>query len=69
MGNWTVKGTVTKTFTVTKDSNTNKCCYFELSTNQRMKKCIMVSTKILSSTTVFNIDNNKKCFLSSKSAL
>jgi len=45
MGNWTVKGTVTKTFTVTKDSNTNKCCYFELSINQRMKKCIMVSTK------------------------
>ncbi len=32
------------------------------------KSCITVSTKILSSTTVFNIDNNKKCFLSSKSA-
>ncbi len=31
-------------------------------------KCIMVSTKILCSTTVFNIDNNYKCFLSSKSA-
>jgi len=31
-------------------------------------KCITVSTKILSSTTIFNIDNNKKCFLSSKSA-
>ncbi len=29
---------------------------------------IKVSTKILSTTTVFNIDNNKKCFLSSKSA-
>ncbi len=27
-----------------------------------------VSTKILCSTTVFNIDNNQKCFLSSKSA-
>ncbi len=31
-------------------------------------KCITVSTKILCSTTVFNIDNNQKCFLSSKSA-
>ncbi len=28
-------------------------------------KCITVSTKILCSTTVFNIDNNQKCFLSS----
>jgi len=28
----------------------------------------MVSSKILCSTTVFNIDNNQKCFLSSKSA-
>ncbi len=31
-------------------------------------KCITVSTKILCGTTVFNIDNNQKCFLSSKSA-
>ncbi len=31
-------------------------------------KCITVSTKTFSSTTVFNIDNNQKCFLSSKSA-
>ncbi len=31
-------------------------------------KCIKVSTKILSSTSVFNIDNKNKCFLSSKSA-
>ncbi len=30
-------------------------------------QCITVSTKILGSTTVFNIDNNQKCFLSSKS--
>ncbi len=29
---------------------------------------ITVSTKILSSTTVFNIDDNNQCFLSSKSA-
>jgi len=42
-----------------KVSVSNKCCAFEL------KKSIMVSTKILSSTTVFNIDNNNKCFLSS----
>ncbi len=31
-------------------------------------KSISVFTKILCSTTVFNIDNNQKCFLSSKSA-
>ncbi len=31
-------------------------------------KCITIYTKILCSTTVFNIDNNQKCFLSSKSA-
>ncbi len=28
----------------------------------------IVSTEILCSTTVFNIDNNQKCFLSSKSS-
>ncbi len=32
------------------------------------KTCIMFFTKIFSSTTVFNIDNNQKCFLSSKSS-
>ncbi len=32
------------------------------------KKCIMVSAKIFSSTAVFNIENNKKYLLSSKSA-
>jgi len=31
-------------------------------------KRIIVCTKILSNTTVFNIDNKKKCFLSIKSA-
>jgi len=31
-----------------------------------VKNCITVSTKKQSSTNVFNIDNNKKCFLSSK---
>ncbi len=32
------------------------------------KTAITVSTKILWSTTVFNIDDNHKCYLSSKSA-
>jgi len=31
------------------------------------KKSITETTKLLISTTVFNIDNNKKCFLSTKS--
>ncbi len=38
-------------------------CSFEL--YQRiLKKCIMFTQKILSSMTVFNWDNNKKCYLS-----
>ncbi len=38
----------------------HKCCSVELSVHQRiLKKCIMVSTKILSGTTVFNMDDNK----------
>ncbi len=41
---------------------------FYSSLNPEKIKCITVSTKILGSTTVFNIDNNNKCFLSSKSA-
>ncbi len=50
-------------------SVSNKCCSFDLSIHQRiLKKCITVSTKIKSSTNDFNIDNNIKCFLSSKSA-
>ncbi len=32
------------------------------------EKSISISTKILCSTTVFKIDNNQKCFMSSKSA-
>ncbi len=32
------------------------------------KKGIIISRKTFSSTTIFNIDNNKKYFLSSKSA-
>jgi len=40
----------------------NKCCSFEV--YQRiMGKCIRVSIKTLSSTLVFNIDNDKKCFI------
>ncbi len=31
-----------------------------------MKECIVVSVKILSNTTDFNIDNNKKCFFEHK---
>jgi len=51
-----------------KTSIYNKCCSFELSIHRRIiQKCrLSVSTKILSSITVFNIDNNKKFFLSSK---
>jgi len=46
----------------------NKCCSFELSSYQRiLRTMITASTKILSSTTVFNIDSKKKCFLSTKS--
>jgi len=33
-----------------------------------LKKWISVSTKIISRTTVFILDNNKKCFFRSKSA-
>ncbi len=49
-----------------KISISNKCCPFELS--MQKKKCIMVSTNILSSTTVFNIASSKtisilECFL------
>ncbi len=49
--------------------SSNKCSSFELSIHQiilEKSTGIMVFTKILSCTTVFNID--KKCFLSSKSA-
>ncbi len=42
----------------------SKCCSFEHSVHQRILE--KYKKKILSSTTVFNIDN--KCFLSSKSA-
>ncbi len=61
--NWS-KVTV-KTFIVSQNiSISNKCCYFE----SWKIKCITVSTKLLCSTIVFNIDNNQKCVLSSKSA-
>ncbi len=53
-----------------KISTLNKFCSFELSIHQRIlkNKMFTVSTQILCSTTVFNMDNNQKCFLSSKSA-
>ncbi len=54
---------IVKTFEMLqKTSISNKHCSFELSL-QRILKTITVSP-----TTVFNIDNNQKCFLSSKSA-
>ncbi len=49
-----------------KISISNKCCLFVRSIYQRILKKESVSTKLLSSTIVFNIDNNKKCFLSTK---
>jgi len=33
-----------------------------------MKVCITVATQMFISTSVFNIDNNQKCYLSSKSS-
>jgi len=49
----------------------NKCCPFELSNHQKglilnSSLCIIVSIKILSSTTVFSFDKNKKYFLGTK---
>lgn len=41
-------------------SISHKCCSFYSTKSPEKKKCIMVSTKILSSTSDFNIDN-KKC--------
>ncbi len=46
----------------------NKCFPFELSIHPWILKNKMYHTKIFDITTVFNIDNNQKCFLSSKSA-
>ncbi len=47
----------------------NKCCPAVLLSFliNPEKKCIMASSKILSCTTLFNMDNNQKYFLSSKS--
>jgi len=55
---------------VTNPFEINHTSYFK-SFKITLKKCITVSPKVLSSATllfVFNIDNNKKCFLSTKSA-
>ncbi len=41
--------------------------YFKLFIKEYLKS-LTVSTKLLISTTVFNIDNNNKCFVSTKSA-
>ncbi len=68
--NWS-KVTVKPFIMLQKISISNKCCSFEHSiheNNPNHDKCITVSTKTWSSTTVFDIDNNQKCFLSSNSA-
>ncbi len=41
----------------------NKCSSFKLYIHQRGKKCIMISTKILNSTTVFNSDKKTEKLL------
>jgi len=48
---------------VIKSYISNKCCYSELHSSKNPEK----STSI-HNTTVFNIDNNNKCFLSTKSS-
>ncbi len=45
----------------------NKCCPFKLFI-RKIKKKVCLQKKILSRLTFLNIDNNKKCFLSTKSA-
>jgi len=53
-----------------KISISNKCCYFELSIsiNESWIKVYHGFSEIWSSTTVFNIDNTQKCFLSIRSS-
>ncbi len=51
-------------YNVTKDYISNKCCSFELSISQRILEENVSKYEV----TVFNIDDNQKCFLSSKSA-
>ncbi len=45
----------------------NNAFLWTFCSSKTSEKCIMVFAEILNSTTVYNIDN-KKCFLSSKSA-
>ncbi len=67
--NWS-KMAVKSFIIIQKISISNKCGSFELSIHLWIlkKKCVSVYTKILCSTTVFNINNNQKRFLSRKSA-
>ncbi len=51
-------------YNISKDLYFKQMQIFELSILNNSEKCIMISSKISSSTTVFNIDNNKKCFFS-----
>jgi len=60
-----------KTFVMLQNISISDKCSFEVSFHQSiLKKNVLrlVSTKLLSSTTVFNIDRNNKSFLSSKSS-
>ncbi len=50
-------------YTFTKDLVSNKCCGFELSIYQKILKKQHFPQIILRSASVFNIDNNNKCFL------
>ncbi len=62
-----IKNDTKAIYNVIEDFYTNK--HFVLNAIQRILKKIIIfkySIKILSSTTVFNVDNNEKCFLSTK---
>ncbi len=60
-----MKLTVNTFIMLQKISISNRCHSSELSIHLKMLNPKIL--KILCSTTVFNIDNNQKCFLSSKS--
>jgi len=50
-------------------SISNKCCSFDLNSSKNHGGILVFTKKILSSTTVFNIENNNKKKMSRKSAL
>jgi len=58
-----------KRFIDVKISISNKCCSFELSISSRNpENSLKKKTQKTKKTNVFSIDNNKKCFLTTKSA-